>query len=84
MLEIHGEDNDLRAVAATPAPSRNSALTQRVRRLLGQEDAAVQRQTQSDVADFDENDMDEVPSTPVPASQASARARRYAMGPGDC
>ncbi|MEJ8837652.1 AAA family ATPase [Ramlibacter sp. AN1133] len=82
MLEVHGEDRDLMNIAATPAPARNSALPQRVRRLLGQPEEATQGQ--STALDEDPGDFDDaysgVPCTPVPPSQMSARARRYSQG----
>jgi hypothetical protein len=49
MLEIHADDNDLRNIAATPAPIRNSALMQRVRHLLGQPDVQVQSNSEGRV-----------------------------------
>lgn len=80
MLEIHGEDGDLRNIAAMLPAKRNSALAQRVRRLSGEADVGV---SDSAAEEFDDDAGDDDDGfTPAPAAPMSSRARRWAMGAG--
>lgn len=76
MLEIHGEDSDLRNVAATAPAARNSALVARVRRLLGQSEGEESGEDHDEDLDFVDSESEAIP---VPIEQRSARARRFSQ-----
>jgi exodeoxyribonuclease V alpha subunit len=79
-LEIHAEDSDLRNMASTPGSPRNSALAQRVRRLLGEPDAQVISDDDFEIDDLEDNS--DAVGKPVPVHQQSARARRFSSVEG--
>jgi len=69
-LSVHANDVDLRKIAATPMPKRNSGLVDRVRRLVGEGDG------QQQAANDDEADgVDPQPARSVFADLG--RPRRY-------